>query len=90
MQAGALLDLIDICAGRLSASYCCGSVATVAFDRVEMRHPILHLDWVSLAAQVVAVGKSSMVIKVECSRHDVHSRTFTRVQECWITMVCCK
>jgi hypothetical protein len=28
MQAGALLDLIDICAGRLSAEYCAGPVAT--------------------------------------------------------------
>ena len=36
-------------------------VCVVAFDRVEIRHPILHLDLVKLEAQVVAVGKSSMV-----------------------------
>jgi acyl-CoA hydrolase len=42
MAAGAVLDTLDICAGYTAAKFSGSRVVTLAFDRVDLSHPILH------------------------------------------------
>jgi len=86
MQAGALLDLMDILAGRVSSRHAASSVATVAVDEVDLVHPVFHQDLVKLIGKLTFVGTSSMVVKVQAFRQDL-SRSFTLVQTSFVTMV---
>ena len=87
MQAGAILDLMDLVAGRVAIKHSGGRVATLSFDRVDLIYPILHHDLVRLDGQLVYVGQSSMVIDVRCYRKDTFTRAFMPIQRCFVTMV---
>ena len=45
MAAGAVLDTLDICAGYTASKFSGSRVVTLAFDRVDLSHPILHQVW---------------------------------------------
>jgi acyl-CoA thioesterase 11/acyl-coenzyme A thioesterase 9 len=87
MQAGAILDLMDVVAGRIAFHHARSRVATLSFDRVDFLMPILHLDLVRLDGQLVSVGHSSMVIEVQCYRKDLAANEFVPVQRSFIIMV---
>jgi acyl-CoA hydrolase len=87
MAAGAVLDTLDICAGYTAAKFSGSRVVTLAFDRVDLSHPILHQDLVRAEGRVVSVGRSSMVVHVRAYRQDLLSRQFELVQESYVTMV---
>ena len=87
MQAGAILDLIDVLAGRIAVAHVQGPVVTLSFDQVDLTYPILHQDLVRLEGQLAAVGNSSMVIHVQGFRMDSLSRRFMPIQSCFVTMV---
>ncbi|MCZ6554039.1 MAG: hypothetical protein O7A67_09605 [SAR324 cluster bacterium] len=87
MQAGAILDLMDVLAGRIAFSHSGSRVATLSFDRVDLIYPILHQDLIRLEGQLVRVGKSSMTIEVKGYRKDLAAREFMPVQRSFITMV---
>ena len=87
MQAGAILDLMDVLAGRISIRHSESMVATLSFDRVDLIYPILHQDLVRLDGQLVWVGNSSMTIEVRGYRKDLSAREFMPVQRSFITMV---
>jgi len=87
MQAGAILDLMDIAAGRTAMAHSGTPVVTLSFDRVELLQPIIHLDLVRMEGRVVQVGNSSMMVCVDVSRQDAHTREFIPIQRSFITMV---
>jgi len=87
MQAGAILDLMDVVAGRIAFQHARSRVVTLSFDRVDLMEPILHLDLVRLDGQLVSVGRSSMVVEVKCYRKDLAAREFVPVQRSFVTMV---
>ena len=87
MQAGGILDLMDLLAGRVASRHCGGAVVTLSFDRVELTQPILHEDLVRLEGSLAHVGNSSMMVAVEVFRQDQLSRLFLPVQHSFVTMV---
>ncbi len=87
MQAGAILDLMDVAAGRAAMMHAGCAVVTLSFDRVDLVHPIIHLDLVRLDGRVVAVGRSSMMVAVEVTRQDPATRDFVPIQHSYVTMV---
>lgn len=87
MQAGAILDLMDILAGRIAFRHSGSSVVTLSFDRVDLTFPILHQDLVRLEGQLVSVGNSSMIVHVQVYRQDLLSREFVPAQGSFVTMV---
>ncbi len=87
MNAGAILDLMDVAAGRTAASHSRTAVVTLSFDRVDLVRPILHLDLVRLDATVADVGRSSITVGVDVTRQDPYSRDFEPIQRCYVTMV---
>jgi acyl-CoA hydrolase len=87
MHAGAILDLMDVVAGRAAFGHAGGPVVTLSFDRVDLVHPIFHLDLVRLDAYVAHVGRSSIMVCVEVSRQDVYTREFMPIQRSFVTMV---
>ena len=87
MNAGAILDLMDVAAGRTAASHSGTPVVTLSFDRVDLARPILHLDLVRLDATVADVGRSSITVGVSVTRQDPYSRDFEPIQRSYVTMV---
>ena len=87
MHAGAILDLMDVVAGRAAATHTGGPVVTLSFDRVDLEHPIIHLDLVRLDAAVADVGRSSLVLGVAVTRQDPYTREFVPIQRSFVTMV---
>jgi acyl-CoA hydrolase len=87
MQAGAILDLMDVTAGRVASTHCSAPVVTLAFDRVDLAQPILHGDLIRLEGRLAWVGRSSMMIEVEVFRQDILIRDSIPVQRSFVTMV---
>lgn len=87
MQAGAILDIMDIVAGRVASSHCAGPCVTLSFDRVDLTQPVLHADLIRLDARVASVGRSSMMVEVEVFRQDLMTREDTLIQRSYVTMV---
>jgi acyl-CoA hydrolase len=87
MQAGAILDTMDIVAGRVASSHCAGPCVTLSFDRVDLTQPVLHADLIRLDARMAHVGHSSMMVEVEVFRQDLMTREDIPVQRSYVTMV---
>ena len=87
MQAGALLDLMDVAAGRAAFRHSGSAVVTLSFDRVDLVYPIHHQDLIRLNAEVALVGNSSMLVSVRGYRKDPRSREFLPIQRSFVTMV---
>ncbi|KNC49007.1 ATP-binding Cassette superfamily protein [Thecamonas trahens ATCC 50062] len=86
-DAGTILDLVDSLAGRITAAYSGGRVATVNFDSVQITCPILHGDMVRMDGQVVRVGSSSMLVEIRVYKWELNTRRYIPVQYCLVTMV---
>jgi acyl-CoA thioesterase 11/acyl-coenzyme A thioesterase 9 len=87
MQAGAILDLMDMVAGRTAFLHAGGPTVTLSFDRVDLTEPVLHGDLVRLDGRLAHVGRSSMTIEVEVFRQDLMTREDLPVQRSYVTMV---
>lgn len=87
MHAGAILDLMDVVAGRAAMLHSGTPVVTLSFDRVDLVHPIIHLDLVRLDAYVADVGRSSITVGVDVTRQDAFTRDFMPIQRSYVTMV---
>lgn len=87
MQAGSILDLIDVVAGQAAIRHAGSAAVTLSFDRVDLVHPIVHLNLVRLDGRVVEVGRSSMVVAVKVTRQDSVTREFIPIQHSYVTMV---
>mmetsp|Transcript_35592 Transcript_35592/g.36297 ORF Transcript_35592/g.36297 Transcript_35592/m.36297 type:complete len:372 (+) Transcript_35592:37-1152(+) len=87
MPTGAVLDLMDLAAGRVAFNHVKGMVATVSFDHVELIMPVCHMDLVRVEGRLVSVGSSSLVVRVIAYKEDRHTRTFVKSTASYITMV---
>jgi acyl-CoA hydrolase len=87
MQAGAILDLMDVVAGRTAYRHTDGPTVTLSFDRVDLNEPVLHGDLIRLDARLAHVGRSSMMIEIEVFRQDLMTREHLPVQRSYVTMV---
>ncbi len=87
MQAGAILDLMDVVAGQVAIQHCGGPAVTLSFDRVDLILPIMHADLIRLEGRLAAVGNSSMMVEVDVFRQDIPTRQFIPVQTSFVTMV---
>eukprot|EP00761_Pharyngomonas_kirbyi_P003179 gb/GECH01003183.1/.p1 GENE.gb/GECH01003183.1/~~gb/GECH01003183.1/.p1 ORF type:complete len:379 (+),score=119.71 gb/GECH01003183.1/:1-1137(+) len=87
MQAGALLDLMDLLAGRVAYQHAQTAVATVAFSHVNLEKPVMHQDLVRLEGELARVGSSSMIVFIRVFRQDILSREFIPIQNSCVTMV---
>lgn len=75
MSAGKLLHMMDLAAAGAAARHSKTPVVTLAFDRIELLEFICHMDYVRYEAQVISVGRSSMLIKI-----DGYSKTPTEME----------
>jgi len=87
MQAGAILDLMDMVAGRTAFLHSGSGTVTLSFDRVDLTEPVLHGDLIRLDGRIAHVGHSSMMIEVEVFRQDLMTREDMPVQRSYVTMV---
>lgn len=65
MSAANILYLMDLAAGSVALKHCEGMASTLSFDRLELLRPIFHQDYVRFEAQLLEVGRSSMVVKID-------------------------
>ena len=84
---GWLMSLMDLAAGSAATRRAKGRCSTIAVDAMQFLRPVLIGDEVSLYAEVIHVGRTSMKIKVSAFRRaraealveEVTSGTFTFV-----------
>lgn len=62
-----LLSLFDVLAGRCAAIFSGGAVVTGSFDDVRLFSPLKHGDLIAAVAEVVSVGRCSMLLRVQAS-----------------------
>lgn len=84
---GWLMAQMDLAAGNVAARRARGRCATVAVDAVTFVSPVQVGDEVSLYAELVDSGRSSMKIKVEAWRRPRHSEENQKVTEAIFTFV---
>jgi len=87
MQAGPILDLMDVVGGRTAALHAEGPVVTLSFDRVDLAEPVLHGDLIRLDGRISYMGRSSMMIELEVFRQDLMTREDLPMQRSYVTMV---
>jgi acyl-CoA hydrolase len=56
--------MMDVAAGDAAFRHCESYLVTLSFDRIELLNFIRHRDYVRFDAQVIQVGRSSMVVEV--------------------------
>jgi acyl-CoA hydrolase len=68
LPLGSVFDIVDLAAGRASYGFVEGPVVTVSVDRGELLRPIRRGDFVRASARVVAVGSSSVTVRVTTAK----------------------
>lgn len=84
---GWLLAQMDIAAGTVAFTRAKGRVATVAVDAMAFHQPVFVGDIVSVYAEVVRVGRSSIVMQVEVWAKRVRTSEEIKVTEGRFTCV---
>jgi acyl-CoA thioesterase YciA len=84
---GWLMSQMDLAAGNVAARRAGGRCATVAVDALTFLRPVLVGDEVSLFAEVVGEGRSSMRIHVEAWRRPRAGDDQLKVTEATFTFV---
>ncbi|MEL6207474.1 MAG: acyl-CoA thioesterase [Pseudomonadota bacterium] len=84
---GWLMSQMDLAAGTLAALRSRGRSATIAVDAMIFHRPVKIGDEVSLYADLVSVGRTSMKIHVEAWRRARAGTETTRVTEATFTFV---
>lgn len=84
---GWLLAQMDIAAGTVAFTRARGRVATVAVDAMAFHQPVLVGDIVSVYAEVVRVGRSSIAMQVEVWAKRVRTNEEIKVTEGRFTCV---
>jgi acyl-CoA thioesterase YciA len=78
---GWLMAHMDMAAGIVAARRCKGRAATVAVEAMKFLQPVRVGDEVSVYADLVQTGRTSMVIEVEAWRRDRTGHERTRVTQ---------
>ncbi len=84
---GWLMSQMDLAAGSVAALAARGRSATVAVEGMKFHRPVKVGDEVSLYAELVHVGRSSMRIHVEAWRRERHRDETEQVTEATFTFV---
>lgn len=79
MSLGSVLPLIDMACGRCAATFSMGSVVTGCFDELVVFRLPRHGDVVSANADVIAVGRSSILVRA-CVEVDVVGKDGIRTE----------
>lgn len=78
---GWLMSQMDMAAGLVAARYSKGRAVTIAMDGMQFHAPVAVGDEVSVYAELVKVGRTSMTIAVEAWRRDRHQEEVCRVTQ---------
>lgn len=84
---GWLVGQMDMAAGLVAARRARGRAVTVAMDGMQFHAPVFVGDEVSVYAELVKVGRTSMRINVEAWRRDRHGEAFELVTQAVFTFV---
>ena len=84
---GWLMGLMDMAAGNAAARRARGRCATIAVEGMSFLSPVHVGDEVSLYAEIVKVGTTSMKISVEAWRRPRHDGTSIQVTKASFTFV---
>ena len=84
---GWLMANMDLAAGNAAARRARGRCATVAVDRMSFHRPVLVGDEVSFFADILKVGRTSMVLHVKAYRRARESDDMGIVTEATFTFV---
>ena len=84
---GWLMSQMDLAAANAASRRCRGRCATVAVDAMIFHQPVFIGDEVSLYANIVHVGRTSMIIKVEAWRRSRIDEVRNKVTEATFTFV---
>ena len=78
---GWLMSLMDMAAGLVAARHSHGRAVTVAMDGMQFHSPVHVGDEVSVYAQLVKTGRTSMTIEVQTWARDRHRDDQRKVTE---------
>ena len=84
---GWLMSQMDLAAGSIAALTARGRSATIAVEGMKFLRPVKVGDEVSLFAELVQVGRSSMQIRVEAWRRERDQEQVQKVTEASFTFV---
>ena len=84
---GWLLSQMDLAAGNVAARRARGRCATIAVDRIVFHKPVKVGDEVSVYADLIKVGRSSMTIQLEVWNRPRESEVENKVTEAIFTFV---
>ena len=70
---GWLMGQMDLAAGSVASRHCGGRAVTIAVDAMKFHRPVIVGDEVSVYADLVATGNTSMTIEVEAWRRGRHT-----------------
>ena len=84
---GWLMGLMDLAGGNAAARRSRGRVATIAVEGMVFHSPVLVGDEVSIYADIVSVGRSSMRIEVQAWRRKMSDTAMNQVTEGVFTFV---
>lgn len=84
---GWLMAQMDLAAGNLAARIARGRAATIAVEGMTFHKPVKVGDEVSLYADLVGMGRSSMRIHIEAWRRDRYSADSIKVTDATFTFV---
>lgn len=78
---GWLMSVMDMAAGLVAARHAKGRAVTIAVEGMKFHAPVAVGDEVSVYADLVAVGRTSMTIEVEAWRRGRHVEEVCRVTQ---------
>lgn len=84
---GWLMAQMDLAAGNAAARRARGRCATVAVDRISFHSPVFVGDEVSLYAEIIKVGRTSMNIQVDAWRRSRDGDDMIKVTQATFTFV---
>lgn len=84
---GWLIGQMDLAAGLVASRKAKGRAVTIAMDGMQFHAPVFVGDEVSVYAEIVTVGRTSMLIAVEAWRRDRNGEDVQKVTEASFTFV---
>ncbi|MGC9371323.1 MAG: acyl-CoA thioesterase [Paracoccaceae bacterium] len=84
---GWLMAQMDLAAGSVASLYSRGRSATISVEQIEFHRPVKVGDEVSLYAEMLKVGRSSMRIRVRAFRRARHQGESEQVTQAVFTFV---
>ena len=84
---GWLMSQMDLAAGSIASRHSHGRAVTIAMDGMQFHLPVSVGDEVSVYAELVRTGRTSMTIAVEAWRRHRHEEEMFKVTEASFTFV---